>query len=151
VRKRNGKPQYPPLPHSSELPQAKASSINATTNATPQHTTTTTTSDVEIALACSEVELTKETETKEKIRHKLTWEVPVAKYAYKPADAEDEQEAYGQYVRQENFPSPKCYPNKNRGYQRINGELIQGMRTLASNTTTRVVPNGRKNTWPQDT
>jgi hypothetical protein len=79
--------------------------INATTTATPQPTTTTQlndkndnrdrcvdnvllacnseiTFDIEIALACAEIDLTKETATKGKIRRKITGKVPCARCAY---------------------------------------------------------------------
>jgi hypothetical protein len=107
-----GKYNIHPYPHSSELPQAKASLINATTTATPQPITTTTTSDIEIALARTEVELTKETDTKEKIRHKMHWKVPVARYAYNPPETEDEQEAYGQYMIQGKFSISEVLPEQ---------------------------------------
>jgi hypothetical protein len=101
-----------PYPHSSELPQAKASLNNATITATRQRKTPTTTSDVEIALACAEVELTKETEAEEKIRRKVIWKVKLAKYAHKPAETEDKQEAYGQYMRQGQFSISKVLPEQ---------------------------------------
>jgi hypothetical protein len=65
-----------PHPHSCEFPQAKASLNNATTTATPQHIMPTTTSDAEIAMACAEIEITKETEAKEKIRDNVKWKAP---------------------------------------------------------------------------
>jgi hypothetical protein len=131
-----GKYNIHPYPHSSELPQAKASLINATATATPQPTTTTTqlndkndnrdrcvddvllayngevTSDIEIALARAEFELTKETGTKEKIRRKITWKVPVARYAYNPPETQDKKEAYRQYLMRGEFSISEVLPEE---------------------------------------
>jgi hypothetical protein len=125
-----------PYPHSSELPQAKASWINATTTATPQPTTTTTqlddkndnrdrcvdhvllacnserTFDIEIALPRAEIDQTKETVTNEKIRRKITWKVPCARYAYNPPGTQDKKEARRQYLIQGKFSISKVLPEE---------------------------------------
>jgi hypothetical protein len=131
-----GKYNIHPYPRSSELLRAKASLINATTTATPQPATTTTqlndkndnrgrcvgdvllacdseiTSDIEIALACAEIDLTKRTATKEKIRRKITWKVPCARYAYNPPETQDKKEAYRQYLIQGKFSISKVLPEE---------------------------------------
>jgi hypothetical protein len=54
--------------------------------------------NIENALACAEIDLTRETVTKEKIRRKVTWKVPCARCAYKPLETQDKEEAYRQYL-----------------------------------------------------
>jgi hypothetical protein len=68
--------------------------------------------DVENALACAEIDLTKETVAKEKIRRKVTWEVPCARYACKPLEMQDKTEAYRQYLLQGEFSISKVLPEQ---------------------------------------
>jgi hypothetical protein len=68
--------------------------------------------DIENALACAEIDLTKETVTKEKIRRKVTWEVPCARCAYKPHETQDKTEAYRQYLLQGEFYISKVLPEE---------------------------------------
>jgi hypothetical protein len=68
--------------------------------------------DIENALACVEIGLAKETVTKEKIRRKVTWKVPCARYAYKPLGTQDKTEAYRQYLLQGEFSISKVLPEE---------------------------------------
>jgi hypothetical protein len=68
--------------------------------------------DIENALAREEIDLTKETVTKEGIRPKVTWKVPCARYAYKPLETQDEKEAYRQYLLQGEFSISKVLPEQ---------------------------------------
>jgi hypothetical protein len=99
-------------PHSSELPQARASLSNAATTATPQRTMPTTTSDAEIAMACAEIEITKETESKGKIKHNVRWKAKCARYAYKPAGTQNKCEAYEQYINEMQLSISKELPEQ---------------------------------------